>query len=943
MQDKTTYYVRAYATTVAGTTYGEQRTFKTENGIPVVLITQLSDTTANSITCKGKVTGDGGVTVTERGFCYSLTQYPTNTDAHVAIGNGIGDFTGSLTGLNVNTTYYIRAYAVNSLGVGYSAQQTFTTKDGLATITTTEPTSTATTISVGGDITDNGGYAVTERGVCYSASNSEPTVIENKVIGGKGNGTFSVSITGLSASTTYHIRAYALNENGITYGETKSIQTKDGNATVTLGEIGNITALTASASVTVTDAGSATLQSCGICWSTNPNPTITDSKTIASGITLNTAYTCNIVELQPNTKYYVRGFATTDVTTTYSTSKSFTTITGLPIVTTGIASSTATSFTCAGEVTSDAGYVVSERGICYSRTNSEPTILDSKATSGSGKGTFSVTVSELSPSVLYYVRTYATNSNGTAYGNVVSITTKSGGATVSTGAITNIKALTATGSVTVSNAGGASLQSCGICWSTNPNPTIEHNKAIGGNQINTTYACNLSSLTPNTTYYVRAYATTNITTMYGEEISFTTTTGLAQISTNTPSATSTTFTSGGNIVNDGGYTITERGICYSSTNANPSILDGIVVSGKGIGNYSCSMTNARVSTTYYIRAYAKNEVGTAYGASMSIVTNNGLATVQTTSVTNIRANSVQTGGSVECDNDITILERGMCWSTQIDNPTILDSKKSEGTGVGTFISSIDNLNASTKYYIRAYATTEYGTTYGNSISATTTSGLPTVKISPLNYKSTTASSISVNGDIVSQGDASITACGFCWSTSGVPTIANSHSTQSGGVGKYNFTITGVTPYNSTYYIRAYATNAYGTSYSDVIIHDVDNPYDLPVVSVSGNRYMIYPVDMGTYTLANGKDACNNLNQYGYNDWRMPSINEMSSITDNGGILHFTENVSYWTTSFVQDVYTGIVKYYYVKYTLDASGTAHVSAGTTTSEYSKFNVRPIRNF
>lgn len=728
LKDKTTYYVRAYATTDAGTVYGEQKKFKTENGVPVVLLSEVGEPTANSVICKGNVTGDGGVSVTERGFCYSVSQYPTNTSDHVAIGNGVGEFTGSLTGLALNTTYYVRAYAVNSLGIGYSEQRSFTTKNGLATVTTGTATSAATSIAVGGNVTDNGGYAVTDRGVCYSSTNSEPTITDAFVAGGKGNGQFSVSITGLSASTTYYLRAYATNENGTTYGDAVTAVTKDGAAIVSLGTITNITALAASASVTVTDAGSATLQSCGICWSTNPTPTIADNKTVATGKALNTAYPCNMSELQPNTTYYVRAYATTNVTTAYSTQKSFKTTTGLPIVTTGQATSTATTITCSGEVLDNGGYSIEGRGICYSQTNAEPTITDAKRANGSGNGTYSVTIPQLTPSTIYYVRAYAQNSNGAAYGETITISTKSGLATVTTGSITNIKALSATATVNVSSDGGATLKSCGICWSTSPNPTISNNKIAGGTQLNTTYSCNLTNLTPSSTYYVRAYATTNIETSYGQETSFKTTTGLPVVTMNSTQATSINVTSENTITSDGGYPITERGVCYSTINSLPTITEQHITNGSGTGSYTCVIADVQVNTTYYVRAYATNSIGTAYSEGKMVKTGTGLPTVTTTEIgENITASTAISGGQITSDGGFPITQRGVCWSTT-PYPTISNQKTTNGTGTGYYSSTISGLNLNNStivYYIRAYATNINGTSYGNQI---------TVKKENLDYK-----------------------------------------------------------------------------------------------------------------------------------------------------------------------------------------------------------------
>ena len=518
LKDKTTYYIRAYATTDAGTAYGEQRTFKTEDGIPTVVLNEVEEPTANSVTCKAKVTGDGGVTVTERGICYSTSQYPTNLDTHVASGNGIGEFTGSLSNLKVNTTYYVRAYAVNSIGVGYSEQKTFTTKDGLATLTTTDATSTATTITTGGNVTDDGGYSVTARGICYSATNAEPTIADDKVLVGNGKGVFNVSITGLTANTTYHLRAFATNENGTAYGVTVTIQTKDGNASVSLGEISNITALTASASVTVFDAGGATLQSCGICWSTNPSPTTADSKTIATGKQLNTAYSCNMSGLQPNTTYYVRGFATTDITSAYSEQRTFKTATGLPTISTTTATATSTIIISGGTISSDGGYSIIARGVCYSTNNSNPTISDNFTTAGTGTGSFSTTITKVSVSTTYYVRAYATNSIGTAYGDVNIVTTENGLPKLTTTAPT-LNGTTVISGGQITSDEGFGITARGICYGKLPNPDLSSSYNHTNNGTGAGYFTSSFSL-PNGSgkYYIRAYATNANGTSYGDQV-----------------------------------------------------------------------------------------------------------------------------------------------------------------------------------------------------------------------------------------------------------------------------------------------------------------------------------------------------------------------------------------------------------------------------------------
>ena len=519
--ENTTYYVRTYATNATATVYGEQIIITTLDGLAVVKTDSINNVTATGFTAFGTVVSDCEIPVTARGFCYSTSQYPTIEDGHTTSGKGLGSYQSNIHNLKVGTIYYVRAYATNETGTVYGEQKQITTKDGLPTVETNpEPTSTALTINASGKVIDNGGFVVTERGICYSATNSEPTISDAFVASGKGNGSFNVAIAGLNASTKYYLRAYATNENGTAYGEIISIITKDGTASVTLSEITNITALTASATVTITDAGNATLQSCGICWSINPNPSKEDNFVASSGKALNTAYPCNMSELQPNTTYYVRGYATTDVTTAYSEQKTFTTNSGLPTITTSSTTATSTSITSGGEITDDGGYNIIARGVCYSTTNSTPTIEDSYTTAGIGTGTFSTIITSVTVSTTYYVRAYATNSITTAYGEAVIVTTGNGLPTVTTTIIgENVTETTAISGGQVTDNGGYPVTARGVCWNTLPYPTINDSKTIDGTGVGY-FSSTITGidLTSSNIYYVRAYATNENGTTYGEQV-----------------------------------------------------------------------------------------------------------------------------------------------------------------------------------------------------------------------------------------------------------------------------------------------------------------------------------------------------------------------------------------------------------------------------------------
>jgi hypothetical protein len=182
------------------------------------------------------------------------------------------------------------------------------------------------------------------------------------------------------------------------------------------------------------------------------------------------------------------------------------------------------------------------------------------------------------------------------------------------------------------------------------------------------------------------------------------------------SITPTTATSGGNITSDGKTTLTARGVCWS-TSQNPTIENLHTTDGSGIGSYSSVLTELAAGTTYYVRAYATNCVGTSYGIQVSVLTIN-IPIVTTTTPNSITTTTALSGGNVLLDGGATIIARGLCWSTS-QNPFVTGNHTTDGTGTGSFTSSITELTAGTTFYARAYATTFAGTTYGNQVSFTT--------------------------------------------------------------------------------------------------------------------------------------------------------------------------------------------------------------------------------
>ena len=485
--------------------------------LPIVNTKEVTSITATTAECGGEVTDDGGATITARGVCWGTSHNPTINNTHTDDDQGLGAFISSITGLETNVTYYVRAYAANSKGTSYGEECSFTTQEGLAAISTNSVTNiTATSAISGGNITDDGGFNITARGVCWSTMQN-PTTTNNHTSDGSGLGEFSSSITGLETNMTYYVRAYAINIKGTTYGQERSFTTQDGLAIIATSEITNITTTSAVSGGNITDDGGYSVTVRGVCWSTSQNPTINDSHTTnGTGIG---QFTSNITELTYNTVYYVRAYATNSQGTSYGDERLFTTNKLPPTVTTNeVSSITATTAVCGGEVTSDGGASITARGVCYS-TSQNPTISNNHTTDGYGTGVFLSNLTGLLPNTTYYVKAYATNTEDTTYGEQKTFMTEIDNPTVTTTEVTNVTTNSALCGGNVTSDGGSSVTERGVCWSTNQNPTINDNHTNDGSGIGE-FESSLTGLDEYTIYYVRAYAKNNNGVEYGYQKSF---------------------------------------------------------------------------------------------------------------------------------------------------------------------------------------------------------------------------------------------------------------------------------------------------------------------------------------------------------------------------------------------------------------------------------------
>ena len=198
-----------------------------ENPVPPVpegsptVETGTAEVTETTVVLNGNVTAAGNAPVTARGFMYGTSA--SNFSNSVECGAGTGSFTANLTDLATCTTYYYKAYATNSVGTSYGEVMQFTTNTPIVLTKGASVLPSCDGAILRGNVTSNGGIALTARGFLYgtSSNNLSQTVQAN----GTGTGSFTSTIAGLTANTTYYYKAYATNSAGTAYGEILSFTT----------------------------------------------------------------------------------------------------------------------------------------------------------------------------------------------------------------------------------------------------------------------------------------------------------------------------------------------------------------------------------------------------------------------------------------------------------------------------------------------------------------------------------------------------------------------------------------------------------------------------------------------------------------------------------------------------------------------------------------------
>lgn len=390
------------------------------------------------------------------------------------------------------------------------------------------------------------------------------------------------------------------------------------------------------------------------------------------------------------------------------------------------------------------------------------------------------------------------------------VTTSSSGntaPTVTTQAPTSILTTTATGNGNITATGGVDPTVRGICWDlqTNADPDINDSKVEETGTFSTgAFTGSITGLTAGTQYKVRAYATNSVGTSYGSVQTFYTLSAepSAHATGFTATANSSTqidlsFSAASTISNAAGYLILQKtGSAPTGTPADAmgytsgnTIGDGTVAAiVNNTSSTTASITGLTAGTHYYFTIFPYNWDGTnavTYNyktdgsvpvADATTLAGIPIPTITTTVVANsITTSSANTGGQGLADNGNAISEKGVCYSLTT-NPTIANTKTSDGSGTADFTSSLTPLTAQTKYFAKAYATNGGGTGYGPEINFYTLSNEPTVQASGLAASTTGTTTQTVTWSLATFPSSGATTKGYLLLRAvspNVPSLTNS--------------------------------------------------------------------------------------------------------------------------------------------------------------------------
>lgn len=723
--------------------------------MPKLNVMDATDVTSKSATLNAKIIDVGAPVYTVRGFVYSLNEMPSfdNTISKItAPVSEDAEFSCKVDDLVLGEKYYVRAFATNELGTVYSANQiSFTTKASAPDVTMDKISDynvANASVIFNGTVSNIGDPAYTEKGFVYN-STSNPTIDDKReVVDGNEAGKYSALITGLDLDKMYYVRAYVISDGSVYYSqkeETFTLETAPPRLEMISVTEKSYSAQRAKFTGQIMSEGIPSYSMRGFVYGYNSNPTIEDNYQVVDGDGTH-SFSVTIPNLIAKQKYYVRAFAVQNGKYFYSDNeKDFTLEPTRPLIgDTSVSDLNANTakLTSSIEFAGDPTYY--EKGFVY-HLEGNPTIesnIDRIIVSGSNIGPFSAIIDNLSSNTTYWACAYVMQGDDIYYGSVIPVTTGRLDSVVTTNDSSDVMYTSATLNGMITYVGDPSYEQRGFYYGTNPLPdsnnsyTFIENANTFGN-----YEYKVSGLKEGTTYYYRAFVIQpgDANPIMGEILSFTTahapnvtTGGVINVTCSGSDEASLNWsvTLYGGLSDVGNPAFTEFGFVYGKKN-QPFVNDGTSsyttttqydwVEGSRV--FYVGISGLVTGQHYYIRAVAKTPLGYVYGEQFEYT--------PTVIAPAIRTYSTEcqyidgTGWAAAFVGVAALL--GQPAATGLGFVYGLESMPTVGDGVSKTVSyakiekqddnyvyavAVTGLQAGKEYYVRTYAKTPLGYTYG---------------------------------------------------------------------------------------------------------------------------------------------------------------------------------------------------------------------------------------
>lgn len=431
---------------------------------------------------------------------------------------------------------------------------------------------------------------------------------------------------------------------------------------------------------------------------------------------------------------------------------------------------------------------------------------------------------------------------------------------------------------------GTPVLECGVCWSdqkeTNPKDNLANSRKVKAEKVEKgEFTVTISGLQDKTDYYVYAYAINKTDTAFSSQGTYKTIIGIGEVKTFEPdSVKATSVFLRGKLKSKGEGDLLDIGFyLYEKKEGEPSGKDTIVVSYKTdkpevnintVDSFVWHVTHLKQEKQYYVRAFAYNSFGDFAFNVDSFTTTDGKPKVNTLAVDSTSYTLAHLSAMLVSKGDSALTAFGFCWSTE-SMPEIGNGTDTimctEGVD-GRFIGTIRNLESAKKYYVRAYATNVFGTSY--SVDEKTISTLekkPNIITTPISDETIKNGSAIVGGELQNGGESAITKWGICWSaTNKVPTISDNYKEATDSTFTYTLSqLKGAT----TYYVRAYAINESDlVGYGETQSFKTPNIFTTRAIYPGSNRVLSAGFTMQNQAFIVGGDLGNECTNelFGYN-------------------------------------------------------------------------------